>query len=234
MELPAWLDEARSRGVVSRLPDEIVGRVIKGGQRVSYPAGAIIPAWEERPWGAIVLHGCMRVYVPSSDGAQITLRFMQSGDMIGAFDGTRAALARSLQTLQDSEVLHVDAVNLQSLARTEAALAYEMLVEMTRTLRLAHRAYSIRAFGSVRLRVANAILDRAAACGAVASGTVVAGTQHELAIAAGTVREVVASALHALKQEGIVDVRRGRLVILDLDRLFREADGGLGLAAAVK
>lgn len=135
--------------------------------------------------------------------------------------------------MRDSEVLHIDAANLQALARTDAPLAYEMLVETTRMLRLAHRAYSIRAFGSVSLRVASAILDRARACGGAETGTVVSGTQHELAIAAGTVREVVATALHGLRQEGIVDVHRGRLVIRDYERLFREADGGLGLAGAI-
>ena len=232
-ELPAWLDEARRRGILSRLPDDIVAGVIRGGRRAAYPGGAMVPATEERAWAAIVLRGCMRVFVPSRDGAQITLRYMRAGDMIGAFDGTTTALARSVQTMRDSEVLHIDAANLQALARTDAPLAYEMLVETTRMLRLAHRAYSIRAFGSVSLRVASAILDRARACGGAETGTVVSGTQHELAIAAGTVREVVATALHGLRQEGIVDVHRGRLVIRDYERLFREADGGIGLAGAI-
>ena len=62
----------------------------------------------------------------------------------------------------------------------------------------------------------------------MAAGTVVSGTQHELANAAGTVREVVASTLQALKRDGIIDVRRGGIVILDPDRLAREADGGFG------
>lgn len=230
-ELPLWLDGAAKRGILSRLPRAVVASTITGGHRASYPSGAIVPGWEERAWAAIVLRGCMRVYLPSSDGAQITLRYMRAGDMIGAFEGTRPSLARSLQAVADSELLHFDADQLQAVAKSEPALAYEMAVEMARILRQVQRTYSIRAFGSIRLRVANAILDRATACDAAATGAVVSGTQHELAIAAGTVREVVATALQELKREGIVDVRRGRLVILDLGRLVRVADGGLGLAS---
>jgi len=36
--------------------------------------------------------------------------------------------------------------------------------------------------------------------------------------------------LQALKREGLVDIRRGGLVILEPDRLIDEATAGLGLA----
>ena len=202
--------------------------LIQGAQRVVYPAGAVVPDWEEVPWAAFVLRGSVRVFLPSHQGAQITLRYLRPGDMIGTFTGIRTGLARSLQALDSSELLHLDVARISELARREPPLAWEMLLETARVLRLAHRAYGIRAFGSIRVRVANAILDLALARGRVAAGTVVSGTQHELANAAGTVREVVASTLQALKRDGIIDVRRGGIVILDPDRLAREADGGFG------
>jgi len=75
-----------------------------------------------------------------------------------------------------------------------------------------------------------AILDRAEALGGLTEGQSVPGTQHELANAVGSVREVVANVLQALKREGLVDIRRGGLVILEPDRLIDEATAGLGLA----
>ena len=93
-----------------------------------------------------------------------------------------------------------------------------------------HRALYIRGFGSVRQRVIAAILDRAAVSGGVAPGKGVTGTQHELAIAVGSVREVVASVLQELKREGLVDIHRGRVVILQPDRLSKEANGTLGVS----
>jgi CRP/FNR family transcriptional regulator, cyclic AMP receptor protein len=228
-ESPDWLADARRRGLLSRLPEGLVSSLIQGAQRVGCPAGAVIPGWEEVPWAVVVLHGCLRVFLPSPDGSQITIRYMRAGDTIGTFLGRGAGLARSLQAIEGSELLHLDISRLTSLAKSEPVLAWEMLLETTRALQLSHRAYSIRAFGSVRLRVANALVERATTCGGGLQGAVIAGTQHDLANAAGTVREVVASALHELKREGILEVRRGRIVILDPERLLREADGGLGI-----
>jgi CRP-like cAMP-binding protein len=97
---------------------------------------------------------------------------------------------------------------------------------MTTILNLAQRALYLRAFGTVRQRVAVAIMDRARLGGEVNAGLTVPGTQAELATGAGTVREVVATVLHGFKREGIVDVRRGGVVILAPERLAREADVG--------
>ena len=226
--LPAWLVPALHRGILSRLPEPLVVAVVQGSHRASYSTGAHLPALEDGPWAMVVLSGALRVFLPSREGDQITLRYMRPGDIIGGFVGAPASLARNLNVLETSDLLHLDAVRLERLARTEAALAFEMLNEASRVLRLAHRAYSLRAFGSIRVRVANAILERAAARGEIAPNTVVPGTQHELAVAAGTVREVVASAIQGLKRDEIVDVKRGALVIIDPARLVHEADGGAG------
>ena len=227
-QVPQWLREARQHGVLSRLSDRLVSGLTQGGQRMAYPAGTLVPGWEERPWAAIVLRGCMRVFLPSAEGGQITLRYLRIGDIIGTFDGTQPVLARSLQAIEPAELLHIDVSRLTTLAQSEPQLAWVLLLETVGALRQAHRSYSIRTFGSIRIRVANALLERTLACGGAATGTVVLGTQHELATAAGTVREVIASALQALKSEGVIEVRRGRVVILDPVRLAREADGGLG------
>jgi CRP/FNR family transcriptional regulator len=134
-----------------------------------------------------------------------------------------------METLVPTELLYLDVTRVADIARTDARVAFGMLTESNRVLELTHRSYSIRVFGSLRVRVANAILERATTCGRVSAGTVVEGTQHELAIAAGTVREVVAAALRDLKRDGIVATRRGAIVIIDPERLASEADGGLGL-----
>src|SRR5438093_1219402 len=75
-----------------------------------------------------------------------------------------------------------------------------------------------------------AIVDRASASGLLAEGRRVLGTQQDLATAVGSVREVVAATLGHLKREGLIDVRRGVVVILDPDRLAREANAIIGAA----
>lgn len=228
------LNAARAKGILSRLSDPLADEVIRGGQRVAYPSGAIIPSWDERPWMAVVLSGCLRVFLLSAEGNQITLRYLRVGDFVGTFYGYPATLSRSVLVLQPAELLQLDVSRLTALAQKEPAVAWEFLRETNRVLNLVHRSYGIRTFGSVRLRVANVILERAEACGGAKKGTVVTGTQQELAIAAGTVREVVAPALHAMNREGIIDIRRGAIVILDPQRLARDADSSLGLSSAVQ
>lgn len=232
--LPHWLAEARSHGLLSRLPEHTVAAVIRGAQRSAYPRGAIVPEWDSTPWVAVILRGAVRVFIPERDDGQITLLYLKAGDFVGSLTGTEPGLARSLQALAPLELLNLDATRLASLAQAEPPLAFELLLEASRMLRMVQRCYGIRALGSVRVRVANALLDRAAACGSASAGTVVLGTQHELANAAGTVREVVATALQGLKKDGMIAIRRGAVVLLDPERLNREADGGLGFGAAIK
>jgi CRP/FNR family transcriptional regulator, cyclic AMP receptor protein len=229
--LPDWLAGARRRGPLSRLPDHLVEAIIRGGHRVTYRAGAILPEPEMGPWAAVVLGGSVRVYLPAPDGGQITLLYLKPGDTIGTFVADQPSLARSLLAVDSAELFHFDVGRFVSLTQSEPQVAWEMLMEAARILRVTHRSYGIRTFGSIRLRVANAILDRALASGPVAAGAIVSGTQHELANAAGTVREVAAGALQAMKRDGVVEIRRGCVVILDPRRLAAEADGGFGFGS---
>jgi len=63
--------------------------------------------------------------------------------------------------------------------------------------------------------------------GGVSAGLHVPGTQQELANAVGSVREVVANVLQALKREGLVEIRRGGLVIVEPEKLMAEGLGPL-------
>ena len=228
-QLPDWLHEVHRQGFLGRLPDHLVAAIVRGSHRVMYPAGTIVPEPEMGPWSAILLGGTVRVYLPAPDGGQITLRYLKPGDIVGTFVSNQPSLARSLLALEPIEFLHLDGARFASLTEAEPQVAWELLMETARVLRVTHRSYGIRTFGSIRVRVANAVLDRALASGPAAAGTVVRGTQHELANAAGTAREVAAGALQALKRDGVIGIQRGGVVILDPGRLAQEAEGGFGL-----
>jgi len=186
-----WLREARGRGLLSRLPEELVTAVVTVGQ---------------------------------------TTRYLRAGDVTGVFAPRQPHLARGVQALESCEMLFIDAARVKELSMTKPLFAWEMIEELTTVLNSTHKAMYVRAYGSLRQRVVTAILDRAEALGGVTAGQSVPGTQHELANAVGSVREVVANVLQALKREGLVDIRRGGLVILEPDRLIDEATAGLGLA----
>jgi CRP/FNR family transcriptional regulator, cyclic AMP receptor protein len=227
--IPGWLQAARGHGWLSRLPDGLVNEVVSGAQRIEYPKGGVGLRWDEEPKAAIVLSGSARAFLALPDGSQVTTRYLRPGDMTGVFAPRQPRIARGVQALEPSELLVIPADRMKHLATAYPAVALALLEELTSILNMTQRALYIRSSGSIRQRVAVAIVDRARLDGPITPGRSIAGTQTELAIAAGTVREVVATALHALKREGIVDVRRGGVVILDPERLEREADGGLDI-----
>jgi len=225
-----WLREARGRGLLSRLPEELVTAVVTVGQRVQYPPGTLALRWDESPKTGIVLRGTLRAFIALPDGGQVTTRYLRAGDVTGVFAPRQPHLARGVQALESCEMLFIDAARVKELSMTKPLFAWEMIEELTTVLNSTHKAMYVRAYGSLRQRVVTAILDRAEALGGVTAGQSVPGTQHELANAVGSVREVVANVLQALKREGLIDIRRGGLVILEPDRLIDEATAGLGLA----
>jgi CRP/FNR family transcriptional regulator, cyclic AMP receptor protein len=229
--LPEWLRAARTNGMLSRLPESLVATVIQGAQRATYPAGAVALRWDEAPKTAFVLSGTLRQFIVLPDGSQVTTRYLRAGDMSGVFAPRHPQLSRALLALEPCELLLIDGERMRQVCLAHPTVAWELIHELTTVLNLNHRALYLRAAASVRQRVVNAIVDRADASGGLATGQAVVGTQFELANAAGTVREVVASVLQALKRDGMVDVQRGRVVIRDPDKLAREAGAVFGARA---
>ena len=227
----AWLGAARRRGLLGRLPDPLVAAALRGAQRVEYPEGTIGMRWDEAPKAAIVLRGTLRSFITYPDGAQVTIRYLEAGDLTGVFAPRRPALARGVQAIDRSELLFIDGERMKELSLAEPRFAWAVIEELTTVMNLSHRALYLRAFGTVRQRVVTAIVDRAVASGGLVNGRRVVGTQHDLAVAVGSVREVVASTLGALKHEGLIDVHRGVIVVLDSDRLAGEAETVAGSVA---
>lgn len=223
-----WLGEARRQGFFSRLPDDLVRAALRGAQREEFAPGTVGMQWDEGPKCAVVLRGTLRTYLAFPDGGQATLRYLRPGDMTGIFAPRRPALARGLLAIEPSELIFIDGGRMKELSLADSRFALELIEEMTSILNASHRAYYIRAFGTMRQRVVSTIVERATAAGQLASGRQVTGTQHELAIAVGSVREVVASILGTLKHEGLIDIRRGGVVILDPERLVAEAQAVTG------
>jgi CRP/FNR family transcriptional regulator, cyclic AMP receptor protein len=226
----AWLGEARHRGFLGRLPDRIVALVVRSAQRVEYAEGTVGLRWDQEPKAAFVLAGTLRAYISSPEGTQVTTRYLRAGDMTGVNAPKEPVLARGVQALERSELLFIDRTRIKELSQTEPNFAWALIQELTTVIVQTQRALHIRAFGSVRQRVVSAIVDRATASGHFAVGSRVPGTQQDLATAVGSVREVVASTLGAMKHEGLIDVRRGAIIVLDPGRLAREAAAILGEA----
>jgi CRP/FNR family transcriptional regulator len=223
------LGEARGRGLLSRLPDEAVNALVGAANRVEYPPGTVALRWDDTPKAGIVLRGTLRAFIALPSGGQVTTRYLRAGDMTGVFAPRKPTMARGIQALEPSELLFIEGGRIKELSLSMPRFAWAMIEELTTVLNSTHKALYVRASGSVRQRVVAAILERAEAAGGVSPGLNVPGTQYELANAVGSVREVVANVLKSLKCEGMIDIRRGGLVILEPERLRKESVAGLGL-----
>ena len=217
--LPHWLDGARCRGLLGQLPDSLVLEVVSGALRVEYPKGVIGLRWDDQPRTGIVLRGSARAFLVSTDGSQVTTRLLQPGDMTGVFAARQPRISRGIEALEDLELLLVDAGRMKQLAMSHPTVAWALVEELTTALNLSQRALFNRALAPVPQRVAIAIMDRARLAGSVFPGMTVSATQSQLADAAGSVREVVARAVHRMRIDGIVEIETGRITILNPDAL---------------
>src|SRR5215470_6216095 len=103
-----WLGEARRRGLLGGLPDDIVRAAVSGAQRVEYAPGPIGLRWQDGARTAIVLRGVLRTYLAFPDGGQATVRYVKTGDATGIFAPRQPALARGIIAMEPSELLLID------------------------------------------------------------------------------------------------------------------------------
>ncbi len=121
--------------------------------------------------------------------------------------------------IEAGQVLLVQRADFQMLARTDPVLCqagWQAAVEC-----MSHFSNLVEqlSFRKVAERVALTLYD-----GVSRNGEMVRLTQSELAAQVGTTREVVARCLASLQAAGVVRLGRGRITVLDRDRLKEEVE----------
>jgi CRP/FNR family transcriptional regulator len=127
----------------------------------------------------------------------------------------------SIQAMTSSLVVALRVGTLRALLATDPLVARACAEELTRELHRLLDDISEQAFLSVRQRLVRQLLLLATADPGPA--LVVRTGQQELADAIGSVREVVTRNLHQLREDGLIDISRDEVVILDPARLAEEA-----------
>src|SRR5581483_8985780 len=144
------------------------------------------------------------------------LERLLSGDVLGVAGAQGGPAPLHVQAITDARRVQFDVDTLRELARNDAAVAWVLMGELTRTVHALWHEIAATAFATVPQRVARHLLEIAAREQEAEGGALVANvSQQELADLAGTVREVVARALRELRDERIVRVRRSGITVLD-------------------
>jgi CRP/FNR family cyclic AMP-dependent transcriptional regulator len=216
--LPAGVAE---RGFLARLSYELIDELIQSSRAASYPTGLIL----EIPTSAgfvLIVSGALRYYLPAANGRQVTIGYLGPGNVLGTVQNESTPGLR-IQVMAPTVLWHLQADRVHALIRRRPEFTLALLDEATHGLRHSFRVLAASAFTTVRARVARDIVERASLSDPLRAGIHLIVTHQSLADAIGSVREVVARALHNLEHEGIIATGRSSVTVLDPDALMQLA-----------
>jgi CRP/FNR family cyclic AMP-dependent transcriptional regulator len=170
----------------------------------------------------IVRSGDLRVTREHPDGRAIALATLASGDIFGELamlDGE--ARSASVEALSDCELLALPASDVRALLASNAEITVKLVIALTRRVRDSNERISRQSFQTVPSRVAGVLSQLIAEEGASEGrdGITIRMTQADLAQLAGTSRESVSRFLATLERAGVVQVGRGRVTVIEPERL---------------
>ena len=171
----------------------------------------------------MIVKGLVKMSQSSPDGKERTLALLSPGDVFGemALLDEQARSADAV-VVEDAELLVVPRKEFLSFIMTQPQAAMALLVVLSQRLRQTNVLVHDAAFFDVRGRLARVLLNLARADGESEPGGALVCprlTQSELASLVGVTRESVNKWLRHYERNGLIARRRGRLVILNPQRL---------------
>ena len=209
------------RGFLARLSYELINELIQSSRSASYPTGLIIET-PTRAGLALIVSGALRYYLPAANGRQVTVGYLGPGNVLGSVQN-ESTPGLGIQVIAATILWHLQADRVHALIERRPEFIQALLDEATHGLRHSFRVLAASAFTTVRARVARDIVERASLSEPLHAGSHLIVTHQSLADATGSVREVVARALHNLEHEGIIATGRTSVTVLDADALMHLA-----------
>lgn len=177
----------------------------------------------------IVERGSVRIYLPSPQGADLTLAVLGAGDFFGEMalldGGPRSA---SAVAVEDARTISLDRGDFRAILESRPQSAMAVLAAVASRVREADEMAGGLAFLDVGGRVAKKLLELAASHGVQRRDGILLDlplTQEEIANMVGVTRESVNRHLAYLRREGVIRGRGRRFVIQDVEALELRAAG---------
>ncbi|MGI9557743.1 MAG: Crp/Fnr family transcriptional regulator [Solirubrobacterales bacterium] len=216
-------------GLLARVPlfsdlsDPELARISSVAVARSYPATTrVLHEGDSGDTCYVIRSGKLRVTREHSGGRAIALAQLGPGEMFGELamlDGE--ARSASVETLTPVELLAITAADMRGLLAKNSEITIKLVAALTRRVRDVNERLAKQSFQTVPSRVAG-VLDQLASEGAAAPGSegvAIRMRQADLAQLAGTSRESVSRFLAILERAGVVSVGRGRVTVLEPQRL---------------
>ena len=194
----------------------------EGIQSIQYPAGAQVASTDSDCLGILfVQKGILRVYLLSEDGKEATIYRLHPGEVcILTASCLMSAITFDVQVDAETacDTLLIPSRILSVLMDENVYVenyVYKLTTEhFSKVINAMERIF----FLSLRQRIAAFLIDESAQ----QKTNTLAITQEQLARAIGSAREAVSRTLKQMTKEGILEVTRGGLQILDKSRLYHD------------
>ena len=223
--MPVDVEALRQIPLFAALSPEDLAQVAAMTIERHYDRGDII-LLEDDPGGALhyVRSGLVKIFKTSVGGKEQVLRLIAAGHTfndVPALDG--GPNPASAAAMEPSIVYVIRRAELRHLIVTRPEVAEAVVQTLASALRHLVALVEDLSLRHVTARVAKILLDQEATF--QEEQHTYRLTQQEMAALAGTAREVVGRALKELEAAGAIEMRQGRAVVLNRERLRLLASG---------
>jgi len=181
----------------------------------------------------IVLSGSLKVSVLSDEGKEISFVVLRKDDYFGELsmiDGRKRSA--TVSTIEGTELLALSYANYQKLLQLHPHTATQFLTHMLSTLanrlRATDELYQDSVFLDVSARLAKFLLNTSIEGDELGEGQRLIDfhlSQYELGTLINASRESVNKQLRDWESQGMVELNKGKITLLDPGRLQKKAEG---------
>jgi CRP/FNR family transcriptional regulator, cyclic AMP receptor protein len=203
--------------------------LLAAGHRRGWAAGEVLFRERDTAGSALVIvSGLVKICKRGQGGDELILSLCGPGDLLGEVTAVQGATrSADVVALQDVEAVVVAVADLRELLTRYPPIALVLLELALRRLRLADQRRLEFASAESLPRVTSRLLELAERFGVGApDGVLVVDmpiSQEELASWAAASRESTARALRTLRELGLIETHRKRMVVLDAGGLRQHA-----------
>jgi CRP/FNR family cyclic AMP-dependent transcriptional regulator len=187
------------------------------------PAGELVFRAGEHPRIALIRAGVVRVFVGTTAGRQLTIRYARPGDVIGLAPLLGGSSIWNAQAMANTTLAEVTVEQLRAAAARRPELPWLVAEHVARWASETVRTLAHSSSHPMASRVAHHLREVALPA---PDGRTVAHISHQgLADAVGTVREVISRQLRILRADGVIDTEPGAVIVVNQQRLQGIAEG---------